>query len=180
MITLSDAQWATAAIASMEAEFLVSLMSPASMIGTPPAIAPQNHLKLAMDDITGTIDGYIAPRREHVEQLLEFGSRLDDGSEVVVHCVMGMSRSPAAIMILLAQHNPGREAELADAFFNEAPQIRPNRLLLELGDEMLGCGGDLVSAGYIDIPFSSVQQPNYFGSLDGFHSLPLTLVQEDA
>ncbi len=179
MITLSDAEWATAAIASMEAEFLVSLMSPTSMIATPPAIAPKNHLKLAMDDITGAIDGYTAPNSQHVEQLLEFGSRLDDGSEVVVHCVMGMSRSPAAVMILLAQRNPGQEAAIADAFFHEAPQIRPNRLLLEIGDKLLGCGGDLVSAGYIDIPFSSIQQPSYLGSLDGFHSLPLTLEQED-
>ena len=173
MITLSNAEWATAAIASMEAEFLVSLMSPATMIGTPPAIAPRNHLKLAMDDITGPIDGYIAPSRGHVEQLLEFGNRLDGGSEVVVHCVMGMSRSPAAVLILLAQRNPGREAELADAFFHEAPQIRPNRLLLEIGDEMLGCGGDLLSTGYIDSPLSSVQQPNFGDSLDSFYNLPL-------
>ena len=36
MITLSDAQWATSAIISMEAEYLVSLMSPKDMGETPP------------------------------------------------------------------------------------------------------------------------------------------------
>ena len=175
MITLSNAEWATAAIATMEAKYLVSLMSQSSMIETPSAIAPENHLKLAMDDITGPVEGYTAPNRRHIEQLLDFGNRLDASSEVVVHCVMGMSRSPAAVLILLAQHNPGREAEIADAFFHEAPQIRPNRLLLEIGDEMLDCSGDLLSAGYIDIPFSSIQQPNYLGSLDGFHSINLKI-----
>ncbi len=175
MITLSDAEWATAAIASMEAEFLVSLMSPSSMIETPPSIEPENHLKLAMDDITGAIDGYIAPNRPHVEQLLDFGNRLDDSSEVVVHCAMGMSRSPAAVIILLAQANPGRETEVADAFFQEVPRAQPNKLLLQIGDEFLGCGGDLLSAAYIDEPFISAQQPNFIGSLSGFHSFPFNL-----
>ena len=175
MITLSDAEWVASAIASRQAQHLVSLLSPSSMIETPPSIAPENHLKLAMDDITGVIDGYIAPNRAHVGQLLNFGSNLDDSSEVIVHCAMGMSRSPAAVIILLAQANPGREVEVADAFFHEVPQSNPNKLLLQIGDEALGCGGDLLAAAYIDAPFISVLQPNFIGSLDGFHSFPFSL-----
>ena len=175
MITLSDAEWAAAAIASMEARYLVSLMSPSSMIETPPAIAPENHLKLSIDDVTGPVDGYIAPSRAHIDRLLEFGNLLDDNSEVVVHCSMGMSRSPAAVIIMLAQHNPGREAEIADAFFREAPQTSPNKLLLKFGDEALGCNGDLLSAAFIDVPFNSLQKPSCCGLLNGFHSFPLKL-----
>jgi predicted protein tyrosine phosphatase len=98
----------------MEAEYLVSLMSARDMIATPSAISPQNHLKLVMDDIEALAEGFTTPNRTHVEELIEFGSYLDEGSEVVVHCVMGMSRSTAAIMILLAQNNRGREKEIAD------------------------------------------------------------------
>ena len=131
MITLSDAQWATSAIISMEAEYLVSLMSPKDMGETPSDIDPANHLKLEMDDIEVPVPGYICPCEDHVYRLLELGNQLDGGSEVVVHCLMGMSRSTAAVMILLAQKNLGREAEIAEIVFREAPKVDidtdPNR-----------------------------------------------------
>jgi predicted protein tyrosine phosphatase len=146
LITLSDAQWATSAIISMEAEYLVSLMSPKDMAETPPDIDPANHLKLEMDDIVAPAPGYICPSEDHVYRLLELGDQLNGGSEVVVHCLMGMSRSTAAIMILLAQMNPGREAEIAEIVFREAPKAHPNSLLLQLGDMVLGCDGALVSS----------------------------------
>jgi len=164
----------------MEAEYLVSLMSARDMIATPSAISPQNHLKLVMDDIEALAEGYTAPNRTHVEELIEFGSYLDEGSEVVVHCVMGMSRSTAAIMILLAQNNPGRENEIADVLFRESPKAHPNRLLLQIGDEALGCEGDLVSAVYEDKHFAPSLEPTYTGSLNGFHSFPLNLDTHDA
>ena len=55
MITLSDAQWATSAIISMEAEYLVSLMSPKDMGETPSGIDPANHIRLDMDDIEAPV-----------------------------------------------------------------------------------------------------------------------------
>jgi predicted protein tyrosine phosphatase len=180
MITLSDAEWLTAAIATMEAKYLVSLMSPSSMIETPQVIALENHLKLPMEDITGQVDGYITPNRTHIEQLLEFGNRLDSSSGVIVHCTMGMSRSPAAVLILLAQHNPGRELEVADTFFHEVPQTNPNTLLLRIGDDLLGCHGDLFSATCTDASSSNELHPSYCGSLEGFHSFPLKLRDHNA
>jgi len=179
VITLSDAQWATTAITSMEAEYLVSMMSLRDMIVTPSAISPRNHLKLVMDDIEVLAEGYTAPSRVHVEELLEFGSSLDESSEVVVHCVMGMSRSTAAIIILLAQNNPGREKEIADVLFRESPKAHPNRLLLQIGDEALGCEGDLVSAVYKGIPFPSAMEPVFTGSLNGFKSFSYNLDTQD-
>ena len=175
MITLSDAEWAAAAIASRQAKYLVSLLSPTDMIETPSGIVPENHLKLTMDDITGCIDGLTPPNKEHVDQLLDFGSNLDESSEVVVHCVMGMSRSPAAVLILLAQHNPGREAEIADLLFQEVPQINPNKLLLQIGDDAMGCGGILLSAAYIDAPLAHDNETASISSIGGFHSFPLRL-----
>ena len=79
MITLSDAQWATSAIISMEAEYLVSLMSPKDMGETPSDIDPANHLKLEMDDIEVPVPGYICPCEDHVYRLLELGDQLDGG-----------------------------------------------------------------------------------------------------
>ena len=175
MITLSDAQWATSAIISMEAEYLVSLMSPKDMGETPPDIDPANHLKLEMDDIEAPAPGYICPCEDHVYQLLELGDQLDGGSEVVVHCLMGMSRSTAAVMILLAQQNPGREAEIAEIVFREAPKAHPNSLLLQLGDRALGCGGALVSSIQARPQLAPKAQPIHSGSLNSFASFPIYL-----
>ena len=175
MITLSDAQWATSAIISMEAEYLVSLMSPKDMGETPSDIDPANHLKLEMDDIVVPAPGYICPCEDHVYRLLELGDQLDGGSEVVVHCLMGMSRSTAAVMILLAQHNPGREAEIAEMVFREAPKAHPNSLLLQLGDRALGCDGALVQAIQARPQAVPKAQPIHSSSLNSFASFPLYL-----
>ena len=175
MITLSDAQWATSAIISMEAEYLVSLMSPKDMGETPPDIDPANHLKLEMDDIEAPAPGYICPCEDHVYRLLELGDQLDGGSEVVVHCLMGMSRSTAAVMILLAQQNPGRELEIAEIVFREAPKAHPNSLLLQLGDRALGCDGALVSSILARPQATPKARPTHSGSLNSFASFPLYL-----
>ena len=175
MITLSDAQWATSAIISMEAEYLVSLMSAKDMGETPPDIDPANHLKLEMDDIEAPVPGYICPCEDHVYRLLELGFQLDGSSEVVVHCLKGMSRSTAAIMILLAQQNPGREAEIAATVLREAPKAHPNCLLMQIGDTALGCDGALVSSIQASRQPTAKAQPTHSGSLNSFASFPLYL-----
>lgn len=175
MITLSDAQWASSAIISLEAEYLVSLMSPKDMGETPLRIDPENHLKLEMDDIEAPAPGYICPSENHILRLLEFGDQFDGGSEVVVHCLMGMSRSTAAVMILLAQQNPGREAEIAENVCREAPKAHPNSLLLQLGDRALGCDGALVSSIHARSEPNAKSQPSHLGSLNSFASFPLYL-----
>jgi predicted protein tyrosine phosphatase len=167
MITLSDAQWANAAIGCVEAEHLISLMSPAGMLQTPQTIVPANHLRLEVDDIENPVDGLICPTNAHIEQLLEFGDQLHD---VVVHCSMGMSRSPAAVMILLAQKNPGRGSDIAELIFSKVPNVHPNRLILEIGDKLLGCDGGLLSSVRNVRRRTSACAPDYSGSLDGFES----------
>jgi predicted protein tyrosine phosphatase len=170
VITLSDETWATAAVAGMEADYLVSLMSPQSMAGTPSGIASSNHLQLAVDDIESDLFGYVCPTEQHVADLLDFGKQMADEAEVVVHCSMGMSRSPAAVMILLAQRNPGMEAAVSALLFGEAPKANPNRLLLDIGDRLLGCGGALVRSGCIQPRCG--EGPVYRGSLGSFITFP--------
>jgi predicted protein tyrosine phosphatase len=175
LITLSDAHWASSAIISMEAEYLVSLMSPKDMVKTPSGIDPENHLKLEMDDIEAPVPGYICPSDGHIYQLLELGNQLDGGSEVVVHCLMGMSRSTAAVMILLTQQNPGREAEIAEIIFREVPKAHPNSLLLQLGDRALGCDGALASSILARPQATPKAQPIHSGALNSFACFPLYL-----
>jgi len=146
MITLSKIGWETYAVEIMEAKYLISLLSPYSMIPTPSSIRPENHLKLEMDDIEFPAEGMRHPNIDHVRALLEFGESLDSDPEVVVHCYMGKSRSAAALLLLLVQHNPGRVHEIVDMVYQDALHIKPNGLIIKMGDAELGCDGKLVNA----------------------------------
>ncbi|HLJ63035.1 MAG TPA: protein-tyrosine-phosphatase [Stellaceae bacterium] len=86
---------------------------------------------------------------EDIERLLEFGRGLmaREAARLLVHCQMGISRSSAAMTLILAQARPDRPAEEALA---EVARIRarawPNLRVIELGDQALGRGGELISA----------------------------------
>lgn len=93
----------------------------------------------------------VAPRRDHVAELLAFGQSLlaeplIDG-HLLVHCHAGVSRSTAAMALILAQALPDRAGE---EIFHEVlrirPQAWPNLRIIEIGDALLGRAGELVSA----------------------------------
>lgn len=94
-----------------------------------------------------------APQPEHVERLLAFGRDLlaepPADAHLLVHCWAGVSRSTAAMTLLLAQARPDRSAEECLA---EVVKIRsiawPNLRMIEIGDRMLGRNGDLVRAAH--------------------------------
>ena len=65
---------------------------------------------------------------------------------LVIHCLLGVSRSPAAGLAVMCQRNLGREAACVDAMVQAAPGIRPNRAVLALADDVLGCEGRLMAA----------------------------------
>ena len=83
-----------------------------------------------------------------------------------MHCPSGGSLSPAAMMMMLVQKNPGREADVARMLYERAPHICPNRLMFELGDRVLGLDGRLVAA------LDGMPPPD--GTLlEGFRSFPV-------
>lgn len=108
-------------------------------------------LDLRFHDIVDEIDGLIAPQPAEVELLLAFGRDLArtprDDAHLLVHCQMGVSRSTAAMTLILAQARPDRPAaEALDAVKRIRPQAWPNLRIAELGDDLLGRNGELVAA----------------------------------
>jgi predicted protein tyrosine phosphatase len=93
-----------------------------------------------------------APTITEARALLEFyesiSARIDRSRfRLLLHCHAGISRSPAAAMILLARHlGPGRELEAAAEVFRVRPAACPNLALLRAGDELLNRQGALVAA----------------------------------
>ncbi|MCO5730816.1 tyrosine phosphatase family protein [Rhizobium sp. SSA_523] len=127
---------------------MVSLIANGQDFHRPGVIRAERHLTLRMNDIAfaGTGD-LVAPSEDHVAQLIGFAQSWDRAAPLVVHCWMGVSRSPAAALIVaLALHPDQDEVALATRLRAVAPHATPNARLIEIGDRALGRNGRLSAA----------------------------------
>ena len=101
-----------------------------------------------MHDIIAPEAGQEIPTREDIERLLEAGQQLldEDVEHLLIHCHMGTSRSTAAAAIILAQHNPGYEAEALAHIRRIRRPSWPNSLMLHFADELMGRNGAFSAA----------------------------------
>ena len=86
---------------------------------------------------TGDREGLALARRP----CATFTAALWPGDRLLV-----IHRDPAAGLAVMCQRNLGREAACVDAMVQAAPGIRPNRAVLALADDVLGCEGRLMAA----------------------------------
>jgi predicted protein tyrosine phosphatase len=135
---------------------VLSILDP----GWPPppafgAFGEHERLELRFHDIIEEADEMRTPEREHIDALLDFGRDLLTGppqahrptSHLLVHCHMGISRSTAAMSLILAQACPDRTA--AEIFAEVArirPKAWPNLRMLELGEAALARRGEFVAS----------------------------------
>ncbi|HYN38991.1 MAG TPA: protein-tyrosine-phosphatase [Rhodospirillales bacterium] len=100
------------------------------------------------DDVVEANSGYSAPTRGDVEAIIALGLELaaEPATHLLIHCHAGVSRSTATAVILMAQHNPGREADVFAELTRVRPRSWPNALMLKFADEQLGRSGALVDA----------------------------------
>lgn len=130
---------------------LLSILDPAAE--KPAALADfqdGRRLELRFDDVVGEYHGYQPPQESHLAEILAFGEELRGGPEgpdhLLVHCHMGISRSTAAMAILLAQHRPGGEEAAFERLFEIRPRAWPNSRMVLLADRLLGRKGQLAEA----------------------------------
>lgn len=122
----------------------------------PPAFrhyGPHHRTTLHFHDAIEPGPQIVLPEREHVEAILGLGRSLakDAASRseghLLVHCHLGISRSSAAMAMLLAQVYPEEPAEI---IFKRLVAIRPkawpNLRMIGFADEALGRGGELAAA----------------------------------
>lgn len=108
-------------------------------------------LELRFHDVIRERPGEILPSPEDVAAILAFGRDLiaepEGVGHLVVHCHMGISRSTAALTMLLVQAAPGLPDDHAmKAVATIRPLAWPNLRMIEFADEQLGRGGGLVAA----------------------------------
>jgi predicted protein tyrosine phosphatase len=131
-----------------KASHLVSLIAEKQDFHRPGLIPADQHLTLKMNDIAFAGTGeLVAPAEEHVERLIGFVHQWDRSAPIVIHCWMGVSRSPAAAVIASLAVDPDEDdLALATRLRAVAPHATPNARLIEFGDRLLGRDGRLVKA----------------------------------
>jgi len=112
---------------------------------------PHHRTILRFHDIINPIEGMILPQPEHVEAVLRFGEEVAAGStkraqgHLLVHCHMGISRSTAAMVTLLAQAYPDeKEDRLFERLTLIRPQAWPNSRMIAYADDLLSRNGRFV------------------------------------
>jgi len=88
--------------------------------------------------------GVVLPQKSDIYAILAFGRDAGDVRHLLIHCHAGISRSTAAMLMILAQAHP-RETEgaIVDRLLEIRPQAWPNSRMIALADEVLGRDGRL-------------------------------------
>ncbi len=129
------------------ARHIVTLLKLTDRVERPRHIAPENHLILAVDDISMPQDGYTAPDEEHVSRLIKFAGTWDRSTPMVVHCFAGISRSTAGAFVAACAINPERdELEIARAIRRASKTAQPNTRIVSIADRLLKRDGRMVRA----------------------------------
>ncbi len=115
--------------------------------------ARHHRTTLRFHDIIAAAPDRVMPRPDHVAAILDFGAdfqarqEADATPHLLVHCHMGISRSTAAMLTLMAQANPGEAAEdLLARLVAIRPQAWPNSQMIGFADDQLGRKGELTAA----------------------------------
>ena len=153
-IHVTSLQAAPLTCADHKIEHAISFIDPTQSTPQYPNIKKKNHLILKMHDISEKRNGLVVPARDHVMNMIDFMLRHDWQKDILIHCLMGVSRSTATAYIMLNLHYEGRELEIAQYLQAKIPHASPNKMLIEHADHILGRDGRMISA------VASLPKPN--------------------
>src|SRR5258708_16325387 len=132
--------------ASFDSFDLLTLLSPDHRGTDWSGFACGRHVRLAFHDIVEPLPGLVAPDLSTMQAILDFGREGTRQRAMLIHCWAGISRSSAAAFAIACDHNPGYERAVADELRRRAAFVTPNRLMVELADNVLGRDGRMVDA----------------------------------
>ena len=146
MIHVSSLSGLPQVASSLQRFDLLTLLSPSAEARDWSAIARERHVRLSFHDIVELTPDLIAPDAEVVRAILDFGRGAREDCPLLVHCWAGISRSSAAAYAIACDRNPGFESEIADELRRRSPVVTPNRLMVQLADDLLRRDGAMIDA----------------------------------
>jgi predicted protein tyrosine phosphatase len=134
-------------VAATGASHILTVMANVAQVQRPASVREEHHLRVQMDDINETMQGFTAPSENHVAQVLGFVREWNQKAPLVIHCYAGISRSTASAFTAICALNPGRdEGSIARQIRALSPSAYPNRLIVTLADKALNRHGRMVRA----------------------------------
>jgi predicted protein tyrosine phosphatase len=125
---------------------LLTLLSPGHTETDWRGLNCHRHVRLEFHDIVEPLPDLVAPDRNLMRAVLDFGHEGAPERSLLIHCWAGISRSSAAAFAIACDRNPGFEREIAAELRRRAPSVTPNRLMVRLADDLLQGNGRLVDA----------------------------------
>jgi predicted protein tyrosine phosphatase len=125
---------------------LLTLLSPGHPETDWSGLACHRHVRLAFHDIVEPLPDLVAPDRDVMRAVLDFGREGAPQRSLLIHCWAGISRSSAAAFAIACDRNRGFEREIATELRRRAPSVTPNRLMVRLADDLLSGNGRLIDA----------------------------------
>lgn len=136
---------------SQQITHLITIANPGAD-NEPPEWFVGDHLTLWFGDVVSEADARQcrtkAVSNDDIKQAIIFFRvvRQQADYNLLISCDYGASRSPALAYVLLAdQYGQGREAEVFNEVLLIRPEAIPNKLVVELADQLLGRLGQLVA-----------------------------------
>ncbi|MGP9812080.1 tyrosine phosphatase family protein [Rhodopseudomonas sp. NSM] len=146
MIIVSALSHAQDLVARLRPARSLSLMAPWQRVVFNEDWLPEQRLILAFNDVVETGSVHVAPDDAIVRRIIDFAHGCESGEDVLVHCWMGVSRSPAAAYIIACARAPGDEHAIAEELRRCSPVATPNRLMVAIADDILARNGRMVEA----------------------------------
>lgn len=140
---IAPVQLAAAHAAKMQATKALSILDPDQAC---PEFQVE-HLLLRFHDVSHGVGGprwIEPPLGGHVAKIIAFAQSLAPHDRVLVHCAMGISRSPAAVLIIVAALTGSADAAIEE-LRRLIPSLifEPNQRMIRLADRQLRMKGAL-------------------------------------
>ena len=120
-------------------DLVISLLDPPLKIGFVP-FAENQHVWWFNDTLWSNAKN--PPTKKDMEEIMKVYAPYAD-KRVLIHCLAGISRSPAVAIGLKIQHGMTIQEAFEDTF-RQRPRMFPNDLILQLFDQLLNLNGKLV------------------------------------
>lgn len=139
--------------------------------GLSQAVPAEHHHCFKFHDIIMPIDGYVAPRLEDIERVISIGRTIaeDHLDRLLVHCHLGISRSTAAALVILAQRFPGEARKIEQRVGALRSICWPNSLMLKFADEILGSGQAIAQMGSNLRRDTAIRNPGFAEAMKSTH-----------